>query len=168
MARLTVERPFTITVGETSLTRILEVEAFKCDGCGVQAESQFRIGSIQSQWRGDKEIFYPTSFAHPDGWLTGHVWSDDRWEVAWCPGCAQAALMGVNAYRETLCDILALALPFRPEEHEVKEWSPADVELASKWAGAIHLSASDNDDVEVPPEPMCILRLRKARERASR
>nr|WP_316642853.1 hypothetical protein [uncultured Roseateles sp.] len=35
----------------------------------------------------------------------------------------------------------------------VASWSSADAEAAAEWAAATHFSASDNDDVVVPPRP---------------
>ena len=38
----------------------------------------------------------------------------------------------------------------------VQRWSQAERRLAIEWAGAIHLRASDNDDVVVPQKPTCV------------
>lgn len=35
----------------------------------------------------------------------------------------------------------------------VKGWTPEQRYQAEEWAGAVHMSASDNDDIEVPPRP---------------
>lgn len=62
-----------------------------------------------------------------------------------------------------IVDILCLVL----EEHEmptleeVKGWTWEQQEEARRWAGATHLRASDNDDVEVPPRPVFLPRKTK-------
>lgn len=58
-------------------------------------------------------------------------------------------------------DLLGLVLdlsPFSGEElyNVVLEWTDAELEDVGEWAGKVHLKASDNDDVEVPPKPVCI------------
>ena len=35
----------------------------------------------------------------------------------------------------------------------IKSWTDQQCQLAEDWASAVHLMASDNDDVEVPPRP---------------
>lgn len=65
---------------------------------------------------------------------------------------------------EAVCDILALALEFRPAPEEVIGWPVRDRQLAVDWAGAIHVAASDNEDVQVPPEPVLVQQLRATRE----
>lgn len=54
---------------------------------------------------------------------------------------------------EVLQDLLGLVLPRVPTTRVIAEWTAAQQEEASMWASACHLSASDNDDVVVPPQP---------------
>lgn len=49
-------------------------------------------------------------------------------------------------------DLLALVDVYATLE-EAQSWTKEQREEAEKWAGAVHLSASDNDDVEVPQRP---------------
>ena len=63
---------------------------------------------------------------------------------------------------ETVCDILALALRFRPKEREVAEWDSEARQRAIDWAGSVHVAASDNV-VDVPPEPPEVVELRATR-----
>lgn len=49
-------------------------------------------------------------------------------------------------------DLLCLA-DVQATEDEVRSWTRAQVLAAEAWAGAVHVHASDNDDVEVPPRP---------------
>lgn len=49
--------------------------------------------------------------------------------------------------------ILSLALQTPPALEVVRGWTPQQREEAERWAGAVHLAASDNDDVTVPPRP---------------
>jgi len=53
---------------------------------------------------------------------------------------------------EAVVDLLLL-VDVEVELAEVQKWTLFQREQAAKWAGAVHLSASDNDDVEVPPCP---------------
>lgn len=39
------------------------------------------------------------------------------------------------------------------DEAIVETWTDEQCQQAEEWAGAVHLRASDNDDVEVPPMP---------------
>ena len=62
---------------------------------------------------------------------------------------------------ERALDLLSLVLDlsaFSPNEifMVAMEWTDAELEQVSEWAGAVHLHASDNDDVRVPPKPSCI------------
>jgi hypothetical protein len=49
-------------------------------------------------------------------------------------------------------DLLALVSVYVPV-HELAAHSLEEREAACNWAGAVHLSASDNDDVVIPPRP---------------
>lgn len=49
-------------------------------------------------------------------------------------------------------DILSLVSVYVPL-HELAERTLAEREAACDWAGAVHLQASDNDDVEIPERP---------------
>lgn len=51
-----------------------------------------------------------------------------------------------------LQSILQLADADVPME-VIEKWTPEERKQAQDWAGAVHLSASDNDDVVVPPKP---------------
>jgi hypothetical protein len=61
---------------------------------------------------------------------------------------------------DVLYDILALVIDkieglFQPED--LDKLQPAERLQLQTWAGAVHLSASDNDDVVVPPCPADLL-----------
>jgi hypothetical protein len=45
----------------------------------------------------------------------------------------------------------------------VKSWTPEQRRAVEDYCGAVHLRASDNDDVEVPPRPAILDSLRAAR-----
>lgn len=47
----------------------------------------------------------------------------------------------------------------------IASWDDSDAYLAEKWAGAVHLRASDNDDVDVPATPAVIVALDPSLER---
>lgn len=51
-----------------------------------------------------------------------------------------------------LSDILLL-VNVTVSASEIATWSAEQVQAAADWASAVHLSASDNDDVVVPPKP---------------
>lgn len=38
----------------------------------------------------------------------------------------------------------------------IESWTDEQVRHVDEWAAAQHLKASDNDDVEIPPQPSCI------------
>lgn len=38
----------------------------------------------------------------------------------------------------------------------VEGWTLLERGLATRWAAAVHVGASDNDDVEIPPRPECV------------
>jgi hypothetical protein len=38
----------------------------------------------------------------------------------------------------------------------IRQWTSSERAAAERWAGAAHLSASDHDDINVPPEPACV------------
>ena len=42
-------------------------------------------------------------------------------------------------------------------QEAVASWSDEDCQLAENWAMATHLQASDNDDIEIPPVPSCVI-----------
>jgi hypothetical protein len=56
---------------------------------------------------------------------------------------------------DALKDLLCLVDVDVPLE-VVRGWSPLDRALVEEWASAVHLSASDNDDVKVPAMPQCV------------
>lgn len=66
-------------------------------------------------------------------------------------------IQGTPAVPRRVADLLSLV----DGEGRAPEWwleriagaSDEDLEAADEWAGAVHLSASDNDDVDVPPAP---------------
>lgn len=76
----------------------------------------------------------------------------------------EAPPMRVDDPERTL-DMLMLVEEFdRGEDSEnalatVIGWTPEQREEAERWAGAVHLAASDNDDVEVPPRPAHVAEL---------
>jgi hypothetical protein len=57
-----------------------------------------------------------------------------------------------NPAADLVVDFLALA-GVSATAKQVGGWTRAQREEAARWAAATHLSASDNDDVEVPPRP---------------
>ncbi len=53
---------------------------------------------------------------------------------------------------QVLADLLSLvSVTVSPDQ--VATWTPEQREQAAEWASLVHLSASDNDDVKVPPRP---------------
>lgn len=56
---------------------------------------------------------------------------------------------------ETVLDILGLVLEEKelPSLETIQSWTQAQKDEAVGWAGAVHLNASDNWDVIVPPKP---------------
>jgi hypothetical protein len=75
--------------------------------------------------------------------------TDDGRALA-CPDCRPVA----NAANDPalVVDLLALVCVSVPQE-QVEGWTEEQRQQAARWAVAVHLSASDNDDVEVPPRP---------------
>lgn len=71
------------------------------------------------------------------------------WEAKDCcshPGCTERRDPGGATQ-----DFLSLVCCDVPKR-VIRKWTPQQVELAEKWAGAVHLRASDNI-VRVPPMP---------------
>ena len=58
----------------------------------------------------------------------------------------------IGARDDLLRDILALASTYVPSE-QIAGWTAEQRDIAEAWACAAYLSASDNEDVEVPPRP---------------
>lgn len=56
-----------------------------------------------------------------------------------------------------LCCLVAEVDGVTPEM--IASWTDEEVQAVEDYVGAIHLSASDNDDVIVPPRPACLPRL---------
>lgn len=50
-------------------------------------------------------------------------------------------------------DLLSLVMTEPPSLDAIAAWSPEQSKQAQEWAAAVHLHASDNDDVVVPPKP---------------
>lgn len=75
--------------------------------------------------------------------------TDDGRALA-CAECRPVA----NAAHDpaAVVDLLALVC-VTVSEDQAREWTEEQRQQAARWAGAVHLSASDNDDVEVPPRP---------------
>lgn len=63
---------------------------------------------------------------------------------------------------QAIVDLLSLVdaeIPGGPvTADEVEQWQEADAVAVIEWAGAVHLSASDNDDVEIPDMPEVLAR----------
>lgn len=57
---------------------------------------------------------------------------------------------------KTYCTLLLVG-GHNVSQEAVASWSDEECKLAEEWAGAIHLKASDNDDVEVPKIPSCVI-----------
>ncbi len=56
---------------------------------------------------------------------------------------------------EVLGDLLSLCGIY-VDSDTIRGWTPAEREAVSDYAGALHLNASDNDDVEMPETPECL------------
>lgn len=54
---------------------------------------------------------------------------------------------------QVLSDLLSLVMEDPPPPEQVATWDATMMLLAEGWAAALHLYASDNDDVEVPEKP---------------
>jgi predicted HAD superfamily Cof-like phosphohydrolase len=52
-----------------------------------------------------------------------------------------------------LQDLLCLVVSTPPMLDELASWTQAERDAVAEWASLVHLAASDNDDVEVPPTP---------------
>jgi hypothetical protein len=94
----------------------------------------------------------------------------DGIEVAFtCPGCRQSffCLLSPNTFLQDLGKPTAADVPdegvtvsilslvgVTVDEAVVAGWNAEQRLQAVDWAGAIHLQASDNDDVEVPKMPV--------------
>ncbi len=78
---------------------------------------------------------------------------------------------------DSVHDLLSLAVNFTPgvygvdalhvEEpaivrEKIRGWSQEEREAACRWASAVHARASDNDDVQIPPKPACVVDLEDA------
>lgn len=56
---------------------------------------------------------------------------------------------------QTTVDLLSLVMDGDPiTVEQVRTWTHMQILHAEAWAGACHLSASDNDDIEVPERPL--------------
>lgn len=51
------------------------------------------------------------------------------------------------------CQMILSLVTKVPSLEVIRGWTPAQREEAERWAGALHLSASDNEDVIVPSRP---------------
>lgn len=58
--------------------------------------------------------------------------------------------------KQTYC-VLLLIGGHNVTQEAIASWSDEDCQLAENWAMAIHLQASDNDDIEVPKVPQCVI-----------
>ena len=60
---------------------------------------------------------------------------------------------------EVLHDLLMLVLPADdlPSIETIDGWDVATCTAVAEWASAVHLVASDHDDVEIPPKPDVLL-----------
>lgn len=57
---------------------------------------------------------------------------------------------------QTYC-ILYLVGGHNVSRDAIASWSDEDCQLAENWAMATHLQASDNDGIEIPPVPSCVI-----------
>lgn len=64
---------------------------------------------------------------------------------------------------EAVQDLLALVSVIAPIA-TVESWTDAQILETENWAMAVHLRASDNDDVEVPPEPEFVKQLERSKD----
>ncbi len=67
---------------------------------------------------------------------------------------------------EVTADLVSLVVCWpRTVDRRVREviatWTEQQCDQADAWAGALHLRASDNDDVDVPAEPAHVYELRR-------
>lgn len=78
---------------------------------------------------------------------------------------------------DSVHDLLSLAVNFTPGVYgaaaleakappivreKIRGWSQEEREAACRWAGAVHARASDNDEVQIPPKPACVVDLEDA------
>ena len=61
---------------------------------------------------------------------------------------------------EVMVDLLSLVLSIdeMPELATVQSWTKSEWEIVRNWAASVHLSASDNTDIKVPPRPDYLLK----------
>jgi len=66
-----------------------------------------------------------------------------------------------------LCTLLSLVRDSYPGADvlpdEARRWTPAERVEVARWAGAVHLSASDNDDVKIPGLPAVLAARRETK-----
>lgn len=65
------------------------------------------------------------------------------------------ALQWVRDDQSTFTALMLVSGHDVPRE-AINAWSDDECRQAEAWAFAVHLRASDNDDVEVPPMPACV------------
>ena len=61
---------------------------------------------------------------------------------------------------DVMVDLLSLVLSIdeMPELATVQSWTMSEWDVVRQWAGSVHLSASDNTDIKVPPRPDYLLK----------
>lgn len=66
--------------------------------------------------------------------------------------------------------LLITGIPWKHTADELlavcRVWTTGQREAAERWAGALHVHASDHDDVPVPPEPAHVIAIRRHPEQA--
>jgi energy-coupling factor transporter ATP-binding protein EcfA2 len=89
-----------------------------------------------------------------------HV-DDLHWDAAYNDGDGVAWRLHLDVKAATVEQVetmLTLVLPEdkRPSAAAIAGWDQATRDEVAEWASAVHLRASDHDDVVVPPEPAVI------------
>lgn len=110
------------------------------------------------EWRGHKGTVLDTGIVRIrlDGGNTHHLFAKDMKKSA-PTKCAVQATPTIPD-RNVVCDLLSLIGEAEGiTVEQVAAWTDAECLQAEEWASAMHLRASDNDDVILPPMPACVV-----------
>lgn len=82
------------------------------------------------------------------------VWPRKVSAIVQALGAPQEVTPAVAWLRDDECiSLMLMCVGIDASRDTVASWSATDAKAAAEWAAATHFSASDNDDVVVPPRP---------------